>query len=649
VPFEGIVLTDTFQLGESGAADKLFSEMFPQNSARVVRQKKAPVRVIIGNPPYSVGQKSANDNAQNQKYERLEARIAATYAKETDATNKNSLYDSYIKAFRWSTDRLDPEHGGMIAFVSNGAWLDGNSADGFRKTLEKEFSSIWVFNLRGNARTSGELRQKEAGNVFGSGSRTPIAITLLVRNPKAKSEKAIIRYHDIGDYHSREEKLEIIRRFRSATNPEMPWKQLHPNEAGDWISQRNDLFKTFIPIESEEKFDIKAKSFFVVNSRGIETTRDAWVYNSSKGVLKQNVGLMIDFYNSEVDRFQKAIKRKSINDVIGFLDKDPTKISWSSSLIPKLVKGEKAIMEKNKIDESVYRPFFKQYLYTGKKFIHRRGQFDDFFPEKNTENIIICVSGIGGSKGFSAFISDKPVDVQLQFNGQCFPMYYFSVPNSLDADLFSQSQNGGSTKHDAISDYILSRLKTLYKSNIDKNDIFYYVYGILNSSFFKESFGSDLNKSLPRIPLVGSAQDFWSFSKAGRALADLHINYEKVPAYKGVKVEGLRSGDYAVEKMRFPQKGQKDTILYNNSITIRDIPEKAYEYVVNGRSAIEWVMERYQVTVHKDSGIVNDPNDWAKESGNPRYILDLLLSVINVSMQTVEIVEGLPRLKFGDL
>ena len=202
-PFEGIVLTDTFQLGETDGA--LLTEALRLNSERVERQKKTPLTVIMANPPYSAGQTSANDDAANQKYTRLDARIAETYAKETDAVNKNSLYDSYIRAFRWSTDRLDPEHGGVIAFVSNGMWLDSNSADGFRKTIEREFSGIWVFNLRGNARTQGELRRKEAGNVFGEGTRTPVAITLLVKKPKTKSEKAKVYYHDIGYYLSREE------------------------------------------------------------------------------------------------------------------------------------------------------------------------------------------------------------------------------------------------------------------------------------------------------------------------------------------------------------------------------------------------------------------------------------------------------------
>src|SRR5690554_5733517 len=261
-PFEGIVLTDTFQLGETDDSQKLFSEMFPQNSERVQRQKKAPLRVIMGNPPYSIGQKSANDNAQNQKYEKLDADIAKTYAALSSAGLNKSLYDAYIKAFRWSTDRLDPKNGGVIAFVSNGAWLDGNSTDGFRKAIEKEFSSIWVFNLRGNQRTSGELSRREGGKMFGSGSRTPISITLLVKNPHTKTNKATIHYHDIGDYLSREEKLSIVSKFKSFSNPDMDWKKLNPNDHGDWLNQRNDIFESFIPI-GDKKGDAIKKSFFV--------------------------------------------------------------------------------------------------------------------------------------------------------------------------------------------------------------------------------------------------------------------------------------------------------------------------------------------------------------------------------------------------
>ncbi|WP_236010650.1 restriction endonuclease, partial [Flavobacterium chungangense] len=305
IPYDGICLTDTFQLGETDDSEKMFSEMFPQNSERVQRQKKAPLRVIIGNPPYSIGQKSANDNAQNQSYPILDSRIANTYAKESNAGLNKSLYDAYIKAFRWSSDRLD-KNGGIIAFISNGAWLDGNSTDGFRKSLENEFSSIYVFNLRGNQRTSGELSRKEGGKIFGSGSRTPISITFLIKNPAAKQEKATVNYHDIGDYLTQQDKLKIVTKFGSISNEKMFWKTLEPNEYGDWISMRNSVFDEYIPLNPEKKFDLKSQSFFNTYSLGVNTGRDAWVSNSSKKIVEVNMTRMINFYNDQQKSFSEV-------------------------------------------------------------------------------------------------------------------------------------------------------------------------------------------------------------------------------------------------------------------------------------------------------------------------------------------------------
>jgi predicted helicase len=306
-PFEGIVLTDTFQLGEYKDNEKLFSEMFPQNSARVAKQKKAPLKVIIGNPPYSIGQKSANDNAQNQRYTMLDQRIADTYAKLSSAGLNKSLYDAYIKAFRWSTDRLD-KTGGIICFVSNGAWLDGNSTDGFRKAIEKEFSFIYIFNLRGNQRTSGEQSLKEGGKIFGSGSRTPIAITLLVKNPNIQTSKATIHYHDIGDYLDREQKLKIVKNFKTFENPKLSLKTLEPNEHGDWLSARNSAFDLFMPLEPEKKLDIKSRSFFNLNVVAINTARDAWAYSFSQVALTEQMTRMVTTYNKEVKKINKLGK-----------------------------------------------------------------------------------------------------------------------------------------------------------------------------------------------------------------------------------------------------------------------------------------------------------------------------------------------------
>ena len=659
--FDGVCLTDTFQLGETDDGEKLFSEMFPKNSARVAKQKKAPLRVIMGNPPYSIGQKSANDNAQNQSYPKLDGKIANTYAIESTAGLNKSLYDAYIKAFRWSTDRLD-KNGGIVCFVSNGAWLDGNSTDGFRKCLEKEFSSIYVFNLRGNQRTSGELSRKEGGKIFGSGSRTPIAITLLVKNPSVKSKKAAIHYHDIGDYLNREEKLSIVKNISTVTNEAMQWKTLSPNKQGDWINQRNDMFETFISLEPEKKFDVTAQSFFNTYSNGVVSSRDAWIYNSSKKKLSSNMKKLVDYYNKQRLLFKTEIENKNSN-LLELISAEPTQISWSVNLKRDFTKNIKYNISAKAIVDSLYRPFSRQRIYFNRSFIERPGFNDTFFPIGISDNIAIGITGIGSSKDFSTIITKIAIDFQTLMNGLIFPLYYYEERQKQSRELFDDDESGSEyLRRDGVSDFILARAKKQYGKNVTKENIFYYVYGFLHSPEYRKTFANDLKKMLPRLPLVEDVRDFWAFSKAGRKLGELHINYESVPAAKGVIVlidsiplentlKAIETGklevvDYRVEKMRFVSKTDKSKILYNNQITIDNIPARAYEYVVNGKSAIEWIMERYKVTVHKDSGIKNDPNDWAQEVGNPKYILDLLLSVINVSTQTVKIVEGLPRTTF---
>ncbi|HTN18831.1 MAG TPA: type ISP restriction/modification enzyme [Pelobium sp.] len=646
--FEGIVLTDTFQLGETDESEKLFSEMFPQNSARVARQKKAPLRVIMGNPPYSIGQKSANDNAQNQSYPKLDGDIAKTYAKLSKAGLNKSLYDAYIKAFRWSTDKLDPINGGVIAFVSNGAWLDGNSTDGFRLSLEKEFSSIYIFNLRGNQRTSGELSRKEGGKIFGSGSRTPISITLLVKNPKINQTKAKLRYHDIGDYLNREEKLSIVKKFRSIVNEKLELRNLKPNEFGDWLSQRNDAFNTYIPIEPDKKFNLKTQTFFNTYAIGVASNRDAWVYNFSSAKIEENMIKTIEFYNEQIQSYARA---KSENDKINcdeFIDTNASKISWTVNLKKDLEKLKAHNFMESEMRSGLYRPYMKQNLYFDKPFIERPGLAPKLFPNKNFKNRLITVTGQGASKTFSVLISSEITNLDTLEKAQCFPLYYYEENNHSQKGLFDNGDQQDYIRRDGISDFILDRAKKQYGKNVEKEDIFYYAYGFLHSPSYREKFANDLKKMLPRLPLVDDVRDFWKFSKAGRALANLHLNYEEVEAYPNLKLTGENSGFYTVEKMRFPKKNQKDTIIYNSKVCIENIPAKAYEYIVNGKSAIEWIMERYAVTTHKDSGIKNDPNDWATEVGNPRYILDLLLSIINVSVQTVDIVNSLPVVDFEE-
>lgn len=642
VPFRGICLTDTFQLGETEDANWLYAPSLPRNSERVLEQQKTPIQIIIGNPPYSVGQKSANDDAQNQSYPKLERRIEATYAARSDANNKNSLYDSYIKAFRWASDRLPREQGGIIAFVSNGYWLDGNAMDGFRKCLEDEFSAIYAFNLRGNQRTSGETSRREGGKIFGSGSRTPIAITILVKNPAHKG-KAFINYHDIGDYLSREEKLSIIAGMRGVLNPAMKWQQLHPDAHGDWLNQRNDVFGTFIPLGDKDNRENKQTFFAPYYSNGLKTQRDAWCYNASRAKLADNVRHTIDFYNSLV----RAQKEKRPLPII--TDSD---ISMTRAFQNDLAREREKIFHKDAICTALYRPFNKTNCYFHPSLNERVYKMLSVFPHSVNKNVVICVPGVGSSKDFSVHITNIVRDLDTYGGMQCFPLYYYEKKSIYQPTLFDGDDNAQYTRRDGITSFILERCRESYGPKVTKEDIFYYVYGLLHSPDYRKAFAADLKKLLPRLPLVEKPADFWTFSKAGRVLAELHLNYETQAPCPDVKVEGAENGKFRVEKMRFGKTdsgaADKSIIEYNPWIRLTSIPLEAYDYVVNGRSAIEWIMERYQIKTDKASGITNDPNDWAEEHGKPRYILDLLLSVITVSLETLRRVRDLPRLSFQE-
>ena len=621
--FPGICLTDTFQAFEQDEnskgqiVDKTFRDPLEINSARVKNQLNTRIEIIVGNPPYSVGQKSANDNNQNTFYPKIEARIAATYAAKTSATNKNALYDSYIKAFRWASDRISE---GIIGFVTNAGWLDGTAMDGLRKCFAEEFAEIYVFNLRGNARTQGEQRQREKGNVFGSGSRAPIAITILVKAPHDGSAK--IFYRDIGDYLSRDEKLLRLQQTPNVLHED--FQPLTPNERGDWINQRGDLFDSFIALAPDKKFDGEAESFFVTYSSGVQTNRDAWCYNFSRDALEKNIRTTIDFYNTHEPT-----------------DVDPTKINWTRGTKKNKTRGHEYIFNAAQIVEAVYRPFCKQNLYYDRALIEMVLNMPKFFPTGNEENLLICVNGVG-DKDFSVMITNKTTDEQIQFNGQCFPLYYYE--RSREIDLFGDNYE----QRDGVSDFILNRAKLLYGGDVSKEDVFYYVYGFLHLPSYREKFSAELKKSLPRIILTPDAKKFWQLSRAGRALAEIHLNYESQEPPAEVQLE-IRNEELGIKIFRVKKLklvDERRTLIYNDFIAIKNIPPRSFDYVVNGRSPLEWIIDRYQVKTDSASGIVNDANAWCIEHDNPRYILDLILSCITVSLRTLDIVDSLPAVEF---
>jgi len=629
-PFPGAVLTDTFQMSE--ADDVIDVEMFVDNSERVLRQLDVPIRVIVGNPPYSAGQRNANDNNQNMKYEALDQRIKSSYVARTNATLRNALYDSYIRAFRWATDRVGDM--GVVCFVSNGGWLDGAAMDGFRKCLADDFTSIYVLNLRGNQRTSGETSRKEGGKIFGSGSRTSVTLTMLIKNPAAPNDRAV-HYYDIGEYLTREQKLEALTNFKSMKS--LNWEIIKPDDNGDWLNQRERGFDNFLPLAQGKYRD--ASGIFVTYSNGLKTNRDAWVYSFSREALRSNVGSLVSFYNEERTRYRESGSNEPPKD---FVKGDAARIKWTRALYNDVARDVPIDLNKSAFQPSMHRPFCRQWVYFDPRLNEVVGQMPLIFPNEQSENRVICVTGVGSSKEFSALMTNLIPNYDMQEKSACFPLYWYQEQRGLGG-LFD-GDAPGFHRRDGILDSSLRAFREAYDDvELTKEDVFYYIYGVLHSPEYRTRFESNLKKEVPRIPF---ASDFATFSQAGRALARLHLDYENVEPWSLEELhQGSISGpSYRVEKLRYAKDGKQEDrsrIVVNASLSLAGIPEEAHRYVVNGQSALWWIMDRYQIKTDKDSGIVNDPNTW---SDDPRYVVDLIKRIVRVSVETVQIVDALPPL-----
>ena len=630
--FPGIVLTDTFNLFERAEGKQ--DDFFPENNARLNRQRKAPIRVVVGNPPWSIGQKSENDANKNLPYPKLDQSIRESYVALSNAKLSKSLADSYVRAIRWASNRIGEE--GVVAFVTNGGFLDGSSTDGLRKSLAEEFDAIYCLNARGYARTSGKQRRKEKDSIFGQSTRALVAITLLIKNPKKPRKQAEIYYHDIGDYLSRDQKLKILTDAKSING--LKWQKIKPNPEGDWINQRDPLFQTFIALGSNEVKRAKVSSpdtIFQIYGNGVVTSRDPWAYNFDRSQVEDNMKRMIDFYHQQLEGFQKAKKQNPQLNLERFIDNDSKKINWSRRLKKNLSNNKISDFTESHIRQSLYRPFTKAWFYFDKDFNEEVYYMPSCFPTADTNNQVIAVSGVGASKDFSTLISNTLLDIQVMFNGQCFPRYFWD----------SQGD-----KQDNITNFALKTFRAHYNNpRITRDDIFHYVYGLLHAPAYRERFAADLKKELPRIPL---APDFKPFRDAGKKLAALHLNYETATEYplelmldhKRVMPDiALTAKDYEVKRMRWLSKNDKTRIIVNERLQLAAVPSEALDYVVNGRSALDWVLERYQLKRDTASEIINDPNTWNR--AEPDYIIRHLRRVAHVSVETTKILNELASLK----
>ncbi|WP_187882104.1 DEAD/DEAH box helicase [Helicobacter pylori] len=632
--FKNIALTDSLDYLEEKSAKGVipFFADLKENKDIKTTLANQTIQVIIGNPPYSAGAKSENDNNQNLTHPKLEKWVSETYGKNSTSRNVGATTrDTLIQSIRMASDLLKDK--GVVGFVVNGSFIDSKSADGFRKCVAKEFSHLYALNLRGNARTSGEERKKQGDGIFDSGSRATVAVIFFVKDTSVKN--STIHYYDIGDYLKREAKLNLLANFENLES--VPFKEITPNDKGDWINQRNDDFEKLIPLKRDKKSKI-FNTIFDLNSNGVKTNRDPWVYNFSQKTLMQSVQNCIDTYNADLKRFNarfreafkqrtKGIKSadryKHLNDQE--ITTDKTKIAWTDSLKNKLIRNE-ILPESNeeRMRLSLYRPFNKQWLYWDKDLINRQGQLPKIFPDKSAHNMVIN-TGVGNGKTFSALISDFISDLILISPNQAYPLYYYD-------DL--------GNRYNAISGYALNLFRRHYQDDsIVEEEIFYYIYAIFHHKGYLEKYKNSLAKEAPRIAL---SEDFKELSVLGKELAKLHLDYESGEMHTSVAYKTLmnaeQEGYYDVETMT--KKG--DRIHYNNHIAITKIPKKAFDYVVNGKSAIDWVIERYKKTKDKDSLIENNPNDYA----GGKYVFELLCRIIKLSEKSVDLIEKISEKRF---
>ncbi|VEH73584.1 type ISP restriction/modification enzyme [Corynebacterium segmentosum] len=667
VPFTNIALADTFQVHEDGDIPDL--NIFRENNATIERQKNAPINVVIGNPPYSAGQKSANDLNANQKYPGLDKRIAETYVAKSNARVSHMVYDSYLRAFRWATDRIGPK--GIVAFVSNGGWIDSNSGDGVRLSMAEDFTDLYIFNLRGNQRTAGEQSRKEGGKVFGSGSRNTVAIAVGIKDPSKSGFR--LHYRDIGDYLTAEEKLGIV---DSSVIETIDWQTIEPNKEGDWLNQRSVEFETWPEISAKGS---GSKKIFGIGSGGLATGRDAWNYNFSFETLSNRFDSIISEYVTAKDEFHKfnPVKKKRA-EFIEFLKSsainfaDPVKIKWSVSLETAAAAGRSIRRSDKDYRLALYRPFCKQQSSFGALLNHSRYQLPSMFPTSEHSNIGFYQVGNGSAVPFSVIATSLLPDLHVTgagSGGQFFTRFTWTPVDAEDGGLFGEGnvvKQGEASVYGQVGedvdgyvrvDNITDEIKQIYRdalgSDASGDDIFHFVYGKLHDPAYRAQYAADLKKMLPHIETPSSRAEFDKFAAAGKELMALHVDYESVEPWPlDIQVKGDESDreTWRVHKMKWAKRKDPETgknvndvtkLIYNKQVTISGIPAEADQYMLGSRSAVAWLIDRYQVKKDKASGIVNDPNDWADEVGNPRYIVDLIGKVTRVAMETVRIVDGL--------
>jgi predicted helicase len=623
LPFPGICLVDTFELVE----DRQMGMFTSDNTDRVQRQKDAPIYVVIGNPPYNAGQVNENDNNKNRTYPAIDKRVAESYAKDSTASNKNALSDPYVKAFRMASDRVLERGEGIVCFVTNNGFLDGIAFDGMRKHLRKDFDRISIIDLGGNVRKNPKL-SGTTHNVFG----IQVGVNITMMEHHADRADGYVRYTRMDEFWTRHQKYRELERLVDASSCE--YSDVSDNSKNLWLTEgMADDWDEMIPLCSKEAKAGRADTVFATVSNGVKTNRDTWTYQFSRTNLVSLMRQHISEYNQWIARWSMEHPKPNVDDFIVF---DDSKMSWSRDLKLDMVRGKACQFSEQSVRPSLYRPFTKEYLYFDRIMNEEVYVFPRILPLPETENVVVCVSGIGSSKPFQALVSDSIPCLDILEKTQCFPLYTY------DAD--------GTTRKDNITDWGLEQFQSHYKdTSITKLDIFHYVYGILHDPGYRTKYAANLKRELPRIPF---AENFWKVAETGKRLMDIHVHYEDQPEYQLTELWSLPKGyvhPYGLEVTSVDQVPERDRyrvtkmkrdkkdptrLIVNDFLTLTGIPANVDEYKLGNRSALDWIIDQYQVSTDKRSGITNDPN----RNDDPTYIIRLIKKVVTVSVETVEAV-----------
>ena len=609
--FEGICFADTLELAE-GQQPSLFVE---ENTERVEREKAAQIMVVIGNPPYNVGQGNENDNNKNRRYPVIDERINKTYAKDSKATLNTKLYDAYVKFFRWATDRLQGRDG-IVCFVSNNSFIDQIAFDGMRKNLWQGFNLIYHLDLHGNVRKNPKL-SGTTHNVFGI--QVGVGITIAIRT--AHRSEHTLYYHRVPENWRKTEKLRFLTE-KSSIN-DIGWEELQPDTKHNWLTEgMHSEFTNFLPIGTKDAKlarPAEAATIFKTYSLGVSTNRDGIVYDFDDQRLAGRLEQFIEEYNAEISRWIRAGRPRDIDSFVRY-----DKIKWSRNLKRELRNEHYAQFNTEAVRRSLYRPFVTMWLYHANIVIDEAGTTATFFPTNisTVDNQVICLTDLGSEKPFMVLVTNNLPDLHLVGAGagtQCFPYYTYA--------------EDGSNRRENITDWSLAQFQAHYGEQVTKRDIFHYVYAMLHHPQYRERYAENLKRELPRIPLLQDSAAFEMCARVGKLLMELHLDYEQAPEYPLTWLENKDVPvDWYVKKMRLT--ADKSALEVNEWLTLAGIPQQCFQYRLGNRSALEWVIDQYQVSTDKRSGITSDPNRLDDE----RYIVGLVEKVITVSVETVRLV-----------